>query len=178
MTVGTPGQLLTVQVDTGSSDLFVTASNASFCSGPVGCAGGTFDPSRSSTYQVLVPGGYNSSFGDGTTEAGDLFTDIVQIGDIFLRGVELGVAYDVFSPVGANTALMGVGYSTNEGTSTGIIYPNFVDSLIYAGKLAGSNQASGRVPNSQRCDRVSLLQPIPERHSRIRCNPLRRRRHI
>lgn len=80
VSVGTPGQLQTAQLDTGSSDFYFSASNASFCKTQPGCAGGTFDSSKSSTFRVITPGGFNTSFGDGSTEAGDFVTDVVQIG--------------------------------------------------------------------------------------------------
>ena len=80
VTVGTPGQLQTVQLDTGSSDFYFSASNATFCKTSPGCAGGTFDSSKSSTFKVITPGGFNTSFGDGSTEAGDFVTDVIQIG--------------------------------------------------------------------------------------------------
>lgn len=51
-TIGTPGQLQTVFIDTGSSNTFVFASNATFCE-TSGCDGGTFDVAKSSTYEKV-----------------------------------------------------------------------------------------------------------------------------
>jgi hypothetical protein len=51
-TVGTPGQLQKVLIDTGSSNTFVLASNSSFCE-TSGCDGGTFDLSKSPTYEKV-----------------------------------------------------------------------------------------------------------------------------
>jgi hypothetical protein len=80
VTVGTPGQLQTTQLDTGSSDFYFSAASAPFCHTLPGCAGGTFDHTKSSTFKVLDPGGFNTTFADGSTEAGDFVTDVVQIG--------------------------------------------------------------------------------------------------
>jgi hypothetical protein len=52
ITVGTPGQSQTLLIDTGSSNTFVFASNASLCE-TSGCDGGTFDLSKSSTYEKV-----------------------------------------------------------------------------------------------------------------------------
>ncbi|KAH0259339.1 hypothetical protein KCU91_g15264, partial [Aureobasidium melanogenum] len=53
ISVGTPAQLQTIELDTGSSDLFVTDSTAPFCRNNT-CAGGTFDASKSSTYSIFL----------------------------------------------------------------------------------------------------------------------------
>lgn len=80
ITVGTPGQLQTVVLDTGSSDLFVTSSTAAYCQTDT-CLGGTFDISKSSTAQIVAPGVFNISFVDGSMESGDLISDVVQVRD-------------------------------------------------------------------------------------------------
>jgi hypothetical protein len=80
ISVGTPGQLQTVHLDTGSSDLFVTNSNASYCQNST-CVGGTFDFAKSSTSQVVAPNGFNISFQDRSMDSGDLISDVVQIRD-------------------------------------------------------------------------------------------------
>lgn len=80
ISVGTPGQLQTVMLDTGSSDLFVTSSDAAYCQNGT-CMGGTFDISKSSTSQIVAPNVFNVSFGDGSKDNGDLISDVVQIRD-------------------------------------------------------------------------------------------------
>jgi hypothetical protein len=79
-TVGTPGQLQTVLIDTGSSNTFVFAPNASFCK-TSGCDGGTFDLSKSSTYEkVNTTKGFFTSFMMGSNWfRGDYVRDVVQM---------------------------------------------------------------------------------------------------
>ncbi|KAH0310844.1 hypothetical protein KCU71_g7907, partial [Aureobasidium melanogenum] len=86
ISVGTPAQLQTIELDTGSSDLFVTDSTAPFCRNNT-CAGGTFDASKSSTFQVDAPAAFNVSFADGSTDTGDLISDVVQIRDLVITNV-------------------------------------------------------------------------------------------
>lgn len=88
ISVGSPGQLQSVQIDTGSSDLFVTDSNAPYCRNNT-CAGGTFNASKSSTFQVVAPEAFNITFVDGSTDAGDLVSDVVQIRDRVITNVTM-----------------------------------------------------------------------------------------
>lgn len=85
ISVGTPGHLQTVKLDTGSSDLFVTDSTTpSFQNNT--CAGCTFNASKSSTFQVVAPAAFNVTFQNGST---DLISDVVQIWDLVTRTVTL-----------------------------------------------------------------------------------------
>jgi hypothetical protein len=86
--VGTPGQLQTVQLDTGSSDLFVTSSTAAYCQEST-CMGGTFDSSKSPTSQIVAPDAFNITFMDGSTDFGDLISDVVQVRDRVINNVTL-----------------------------------------------------------------------------------------
>lgn len=137
VSVGTPPQIQTVILDTGSSDLYFDARSASACTEPRtdsnSCRGGTFDSSSSSTYKTTITGGFNTSFGDGSTATGDFGTDVVQIGDVSLQNVQFGVARDVDSTTGFAIGLMGLGYSFNEASEN--IYPNMPEVLVDAGAI-------------------------------------------
>ncbi|GAM86321.1 hypothetical protein ANO11243_043350 [Dothideomycetidae sp. 11243] len=128
--------VLTVILDTGSSDLYVDASGSQACkdtSSPDTCRGGSFDPSSSSSYKVVSPNGFNTSFGDGSTASGDYATDVVTIGNAQISGVEFGVGTNVNSTTGFAVSLMGVGYSANEASTQD--YPNMPEILQQAGAI-------------------------------------------
>lgn len=79
LTVGTPGQPQSVFIDTGSSNTFVFASNASLCKAS-SCDGGTFELSKSSTYEETNHRGFQQAFMGGSTEFyGDYVRDVVQM---------------------------------------------------------------------------------------------------
>lgn len=88
ISVGTPSQLQTVVLDTGSSDLFVTSSTAAYCQNHT-CMGGTFDMSKSSTAQIVAPDALNNTFVDGSSDVGDLISDVVRIRDRVITNVTM-----------------------------------------------------------------------------------------
>ncbi|WPH01382.1 Hypothetical protein R9X50_00422700 [Acrodontium crateriforme] len=142
VTVGTPPQDQVVILDTGSSDLYFDATSSTACqsssSDPNGCRGGSYDPSKSSTYnEVEASPAFNTSFGDGSTAQGPYGSDIVSIGDVAISNVQFGVADEVSSTTGYAIGLMGVGYSLNEATSSASKdYPNMPEVLKNAGVIA------------------------------------------
>jgi hypothetical protein len=55
------------------------------------CADGSFDSSQSSSFHKVAPG-FNVSYGDGTVDTGDYFTDVVGLGGITIRNMTMGLA--------------------------------------------------------------------------------------
>lgn len=126
--MGTPYQNLTLQLDTGSSDIWVPDSTAQACqdskSNPQGCSFGTFDPSKSDTFVDVGKNEFNISYVDGSHSQGDYFTDRFEIGGAVVN-VTMGLGIDTDIAYG----LVGVGYALNEAIvadthSANSAYPN------------------------------------------------------
>jgi hypothetical protein len=78
ITIGTPGQLQTMEIDTGSANAIVIASNTSFCASSV-CDGGTLNSSASSTFETTNHGALKQVYVDQEFFTGDYFRDRVQL---------------------------------------------------------------------------------------------------
>jgi len=147
-TVGTPGQLQTIIIDTGSSQTFVLGSNASFCEAH-GCNSGTFDLTKSSTYEKTNPGAFEQKFMAGSTWfKGDYVRDVVQMSrteppclgidlltsssdDLVISKIPFGLANRLKHTIEPYTGIMGLGYSKGR---IGLP-PTFVEGLVQAGAI-------------------------------------------
>ncbi|KAG9678159.1 acid protease, partial [Aureobasidium melanogenum] len=140
-TVGTPGQLQTVLIDTGSSNTAIVSSNASFCR-TVDCAGGTFDSSKSSTFETTKPEALRQYYVDGTYLNGDYFTDVVQMNDLQITNFSMGLGNKFNMTFQPYTGTLGLGYSSqmvhvwkkNQPKVT--LPPSFVEALVQAGVIS------------------------------------------
>ncbi|PNY24890.1 Elongation factor G, mitochondrial [Tolypocladium capitatum] len=131
--VGTPGQQLSLQLDTGSSDVWVPSNKASICRSKAGCQLGTFDSSKSSTFDDFGRGLFDISYQDNSSSKGDYFGDRFQIGSVSLDNLTIGLGRETSVPYG----LIGVGYVNNEASigTTRSTYPNLPVALQQAGLI-------------------------------------------
>ncbi|KAL8791699.1 MAG: hypothetical protein Q9195_005706 [Heterodermia aff. obscurata] len=120
ISIGTPPQKMSVQLDTGSSDLWVPSSDSNICQEPSCDAWGSFDYKSSTTFEELDDlGEFDISYGDGSSYSGAYFSDNLVIGDSSLKDVTMAVAISAQNLVGdgsalGNNGLMGIGFDTNE----------------------------------------------------------------
>ncbi|KAH8754159.1 aspartic peptidase domain-containing protein [Diaporthe sp. PMI_573] len=130
VSVGTPGQDIDMILDTGSSDAFIVAAGADLCESPrlqllyqTEC-GQTFDSSQSSTFEVVIPGGFQIQYLDGSTAEGDYVVDQFEIGETVIETLQMGLANRTASGIG----VLGIGFTANEAAET--LYPNLVDQMV------------------------------------------------
>ena len=137
VTIGTPGQLLQLQLDTGSSDVWMTESNATFCKQEEdACIGGTFDPTQSSTYKLVQQGAFQVQYVDNSGSEGDYFSDNINIGGVTVTGQQMGLA----KRTTIGTGIVGVGFAQDESVcaqSEGPCqtYPSIIDSMVNQSKI-------------------------------------------
>lgn len=137
VTVGTPGQLLQLQVDTGSSDVWMTAASASFCrQSRYNCEGGVFDQTKSSSYKAISTGPiFNISYVDESGSSGRYFTDNFAIGGSTITGLQMGLA----TTTTIGTGIIGVCFAADESVCSGTVacttYPSIMSDMVSQGLI-------------------------------------------
>ena len=129
MTIGTPGQAFSVQLDTGSSDIWIPAADSNICQkDQEDCQVlGQYDSSASSSYVDIAPT-FQIQYQDNSAVAGDYINETLKFGDTVIKDMTMGLAYEGDRGFG----IMGIGYNADESiTSTDPkdVYPNIVSQL-------------------------------------------------
>ncbi|TFY72126.1 hypothetical protein EVG20_g882 [Dentipellis fragilis] len=140
ISMGTPAQTLTVDIDTGSADLWVPVNCRN-------CNGHQFDPARSSTYRNNNQG-FAVTYGSGQV-SGTLATEVVSIGGLTVESQAFGAVNQESRDFDGqpNDGLIGMAF----GTIAQSRHPTFFENLIQARRLAtplfsvhlARNQATG-----------------------------------
>ncbi|KAG7422163.1 Elongation factor G [Fusarium oxysporum f. sp. rapae] len=137
VTIGNPPQNITLQLDTGSSDVWVPWNCADICeddkNGKSGCPLGSFDPDKSKTFKHVAPGMFGITFVDDSYVKGDYFEDHFELDGAVINNLTMGLAIKTNISYG----LIGVGYAKNEasGSTTDVIYPNLPVAMYQAGYI-------------------------------------------
>lgn len=137
ITVGSNNQKVTVDLDTGSSDLWVVATGAtcqpseSYPGSTYCLSSGTFNHAKSTTAKDTGEE-FHIEYGDLTTSDGEYYTDSVSLGGATVKNVQLGVV----SSTSVNTGVFGIGPDTLEAADTQ--YKNFPDLLVQQGLISSN----------------------------------------
>ncbi|KAI1321757.1 hypothetical protein EDD11_000033 [Mortierella claussenii] len=129
VSVGTPGQDVRLDFDTGSADIWFPSST---CIAPACKAHNSFNPTKSSTFQQDGRP-WNISYGDNSNAGGMLGSDIVNVGGIAVRQT-VGLTTNESPEFGKSPedGIFGLGFSTIESVN-GV--QTFMDSAIAANIL-------------------------------------------
>lgn len=129
-----------LQLDTGSSDIWVPWTDSDICSGRNSpCTNGAYDPNASDTFNDIGRNEFDISYVDGTEIMGDYVTDNFGIGGITVSNMTMGVAKDanVQSEDVPFQGIVGVGFEAGESiadSSGSQTYPNLISVLKAQGK--------------------------------------------
>lgn len=129
VTIGTPPQSFSLQLDTGSSDIWIPAITADVCvQTPERCSFGAFDPNLSSSAKLIGQGAFSISYQDSSAVDGDFFSDTLNIGKQTIKRMQMGLATTASRGIG----IMGIGFSSGESViprNPEEEYPNIINEL-------------------------------------------------
>src|ERR1700743_3582555 len=93
VTVGTPPQKLQLQLDTGSSDIWIPWVRSLQCAQQFLCTDdGSYDETKSSTYTLVQSSTFSISYVDGSRIRGDYVADTFDMGSVSIPQMIMGLA--------------------------------------------------------------------------------------
>lgn len=112
VSIGTPAQPLTLDFDTGSADLWVysTALAQNLQNGH-----GVYNPAASKTSKLLPGYNWSITYADGSSAAGGVYTDVVNIGGVSFPSQAVEAANTIsnqFAQDTNNDGLVGLAFNT------------------------------------------------------------------
>ncbi|THZ17986.1 acid protease [Aureobasidium pullulans] len=129
VSIGTPAQTLTLDFDTGSSDLWVWSTNLSQSVQTQGKQAGhtIFDPSKSSTWKEASGSTWQISYGDQSSASGTVGTDVVTVGGLAIQNQAVEVANQISDQFVQSTGdgLLGLAWG-----SINTVQPNPVETPV------------------------------------------------
>lgn len=129
-------QKIVLQLDTGSSDMWVNHVTSSACSVPDSRCPlfGTYTPENSQTYFPVENSYFSVSYEDKSGASGNIATDTVTVNGVSIDNVQFGVAYSSLSALG----VIGLGYAVGEQRvreASAVSYPTFPEQLVKHGLI-------------------------------------------
>lgn len=158
ISIGTPPQVLTLDIDTGSSDLWVfsTVTPKSMVNGQT-----LYNPNASTTAKFMNGSSWWIFYGDGSEGRGSVYTDVVSFGNLSVPNQAVQVAEEVsasFTADSNNSGLLGLGFS-NGNTILPVKQLNFFDNI----------NSSLELPVFTADLRHAAREPLPRTPSIDRC---------
>ncbi|KAK6355874.1 hypothetical protein TWF718_000253 [Orbilia javanica] len=148
--VGTPPQKLRLQIDTGSSDIWIPSAKSKFCSSSEKpCTDGSYNPDLSTSRKLISRDSFDISYVDNTSASGDFITEVFSFGNCTLDDIQMGLGVKTDIPAG----IVGIGYPENSVSE--VPYPSLVEILV--SKRFINSRAYSLYLNSQEAAKGSIL---------------------